>query len=205
MNKETFTTFEISQFCNVFITTVANWIDEGKLPAYRTPGGHRRVNRRDLLEFLSKYGMPVPEALLETAEKKILVVDDNAEMVELLRQALLKQNPRHIVRTAGDGFEAGKQVAVFQPHVVILDIVLPGLDGLQVCQNIRKDPATRGMHVIVITGHDEKDTRAAFDRLGVDAYMQKPVNIQKLLARVQELLDPNGAAARPAAGPKRAP
>lgn len=186
--KETFTTFEISQFCNVFITTVANWIDEGKLPAYRTPGGHRRVVRRDLLEFLGKYGMPIPETLLESGEKKILVVDDNPDMVEIVKSALFRDNPQYIIRTADNGFEAGKQVAVFRPHVAILDVVLPGLDGLQVCQNLRKDPLTSSIHVIVITGHDEKSTREEFKKLGVDDYMEKPLNMEKLTARVKEIL-----------------
>lgn len=191
--KDTFTTFEISQFCNVFITTVANWIDEGKLPAYRTPGGHRRVMRKDLLDFLAKYEMPVPEALLESNEKKILVVDDNPETVEMIKQALQKQNPAYILRTADNGFEAGKQVAVFRPHIVILDVVLPGLDGLQVCQNIRKDPLTSGIHVIIITGHDEKSTREEFHHLGIDAYMEKPLDLVKLTGRVIEIFQKDAA------------
>ncbi len=188
MGKEIFTTFEISQFCNVFITTVANWIDEGKLPAYRTPGGHRRVVRRDLLNFLEKYGIPIPEALLANDEKKILVVDDNPDMVDIIVQALQRSNPHYIIRTANNGFEAGKQVVTFRPHVAILDVVLPGLDGLQLVQNLRKDPLTKPMHVIVITGHDERSTRKEFQNLDVDAYMEKPLSLDLLVKRVSEVL-----------------
>src|SRR5262245_35885100 len=91
MPKETFTTFEISRFCNVFVTTVANWIDEGKLPAYRTPGGHRRVMRRDLLEFMAKYNIPIPDDLSGDHETKVLVVDDDPDMIQIVTDALLRQ------------------------------------------------------------------------------------------------------------------
>ncbi|HRY30121.1 MAG TPA: response regulator [Elusimicrobiota bacterium] len=187
--KETFTTYEISQFCNVFVTTVANWIDEGKLSAYRTPGGHRRVLRQDLLAFLEKYKMPIPEILLEVREKKLLIVDDNPQTLDMLQQALLKQNPGYLIRMVGNGFDAGKEVAVFRPHLIILDIVLPGLDGLQVFQNLKKDPLTRNIHVIAITGHDEPSIREEFVKLGVDDYMEKPLNLERLTQRVKEILE----------------
>src|SRR5688572_21704399 len=174
MAKETFTTFEISRYCNVFVTTVANWIDEGKLPAYRTPGGHRRVMRRDLLDFMAKYNIPVPDDLSDSREMKVLVVDDDADMVQIVTDALLRQDPAYVIRTADNGFEAGKQVATFRPHVVILDVVLPGLDGLQVCRNLRQDPLTRDIRVIVISGRDVEATSREFSGLGVEAFLQKP-------------------------------
>jgi len=186
--KETFTTYEISQICNVFVSTVANWVDEGKLPAYRTPGGHRRVLKKDLSDFLLKYHMPIPNLLLEQEEKKILIVDDDSRVVKLTRNALLKRDPSYVISTASDGFEAGKQVISFKPHVVILDIVLPGLDGFEVCQNMKRDPTTAGISVIVITGHDEPSMRQQFKNLGIDDYLVKPMNLDQLADKVQELL-----------------
>jgi excisionase family DNA binding protein len=184
--KETFTTFEISQFCNVFMTTVANWIDNGKLAAYRTPGGHRRVKRRDLLDFLTKYGMPVPEELLEKTERKVLIVDDNLEMLEMLER-LFARNPNLVVRSAHDGFEAGKQVVVFRPDVLIIDVVLPGLDGLQVCRDMKSDPITRDIRIVVTTGHSDPLTRQEFEKLGVDLYLEKPLDLEPLLRQVEAL------------------
>lgn len=195
MIKETYTTFEISQFCNVFITTVSNWVDEGKLPAYRTPGGHRRVKRQDLLIFLEKYGMPVPHELLESQEKKILIVDDNPETVEMLKSLLKTQNANYIIRTADNGFEAGKQVVSFHPDLLILDVVLPGWNGIQVCQNLRRDPATRDIRVIVMTGHDGMDSHEEFMRLKVDAFMEKPFEIPDFSEKVKDILDSSQGAA----------
>ncbi len=193
MIKETYTTFEISQFCNVFITTVSNWVDEGKLPAYRTPGGHRRVKRPDLLAFLEKYGMPVPEELLGSHEKKILIVDDNPETVEMLKSLLKTQNANYIIRTADNGFEAGKQVVSFHPDLLILDVVLPGWNGVQVCQNLRRDPATRDIRVVVMTGHDGVDSHKEFMRLKVDAFMQKPLRMSEFSEKVKEILNSSPA------------
>lgn len=193
--KEMFTTFEISQFCDVFMTTVANWIDNGKLPAHRTPGGHRRVKRQDLLAFLTRYGMPVPEELLEKMERKVLIVDDDLHTVELLQKAFA-QSPNLVLRTARDGFEAGKQVVVFRPHVLIIDVVLPVLDGLQVCQNMKRDPVTRDIRIIVCTGHSDEATRRDFEKLGVDLYLEKPLDLRSLLSQVEDLAA-QAAAAQP--------
>jgi len=192
MAKETYTTFEISQFCDVFITTVSKWIDEGRLPAYRTPGGHRRVQRQELIDFLVKYRMPIAESLLVNAEQKVLVVDDNAEMVNLIRKTILSRNPKYVIETAEDGFDAGQKVMAFRPQVIILDLVLPGLDGLQVCRKLRNDPITRSIHVIVITGHAVDETHDRLKKLGVDAYLEKPFSMDALMSHIQKCFESNG-------------
>jgi len=82
-DTKTYTTFYISKICDVYPTTVANWIDEGKLKAFTTPGGHRRVSADDLKEFLKKYNMPVPEKLFSNGKKKVLAVDDDKAVLKV--------------------------------------------------------------------------------------------------------------------------
>ena len=84
--KQTYTTFEIGEFCAVYPTTVINWIREKKLPAFVTPGGHRRVRREDLISFLNKYSFPMPQEL-SGARRRILIVDDDAAFCRMIEKA----------------------------------------------------------------------------------------------------------------------
>ena len=103
MKKKTFTTFDIAGMLDVYPTTVADWIDNGKLKAFTTPGGHRRVNSEDLLEFLKKYNMPIPAEMVSsenTEKKKILIVDDDPKFVKSIEKVLKKKNKKYEVSTA---------------------------------------------------------------------------------------------------------
>ena len=143
MAKEPLTTGEVAEYCHVTYRAVLKWIAEGKLKAYRTPGQHSRVSVNDFLDFLEKYHMPVPNGLQRTAEKpRILVVDDDRKIVQLVKKAL-EADERYEISTAYDGFTAGQKFCRFHPEVVVLDIMMPGLNGYDVCTTIRSDPANK--------------------------------------------------------------
>lgn len=185
---KTYTTFEISQYLNVFMSTVAKWIDDGKLNAFRTPGGHRRVTRADLLQFLKTYNMPVPQELIEKEKPRILIVEDNAELSKMLSEAMKLLKYPVDIEMAKDGFEAGKHVIGFKPHLVILDVILPGQDGLQVCQDIRNDPEIAETPVIIITGCCDGAVKTASEKLKIDGFFLKPLKLKKLIKAVDESL-----------------
>src|SRR5262249_17749261 len=103
-NKTIYTTHDVSRILNVDPRSVINWIDQDLLPAFRTPGGHRRIRREDLLSFLHKQQIPIPPVLLE-AKFKILIVDDDESIVELVRTSLLRQGI-YEVASANDGISA---------------------------------------------------------------------------------------------------
>jgi len=163
-------------------------VNTGKLPAYRTPGGHRRITRKNLVEFLKKYKMPVPPCLTNDTGKRILIVDDDKEMVRMLSRALKHANSTYETAFAYDGFEVGRQLLVFQPDVVILDIMLPGLNGFRVCQSIRSDETTGNVKILAITGYDSPEVRQKILESGADCYMPKPLEIKKLTEKVATLL-----------------
>lgn len=186
LKKKIFTTYEVSQLCDVDLSTVINWINQEKLAAYKTPGRHRRVRREDLVDFLKKYNMPIPKALEE--KQKILLVDDDPVIIDLIMRTLKKEKDRIEIRVSRDGFEAGKQVGLFHPDLVILDLKLPGLDGSQICRNIKGDPATKKIKILAISGSDTTNNRKKILAYGADSFLAKPFDVNDLIVQIDKIL-----------------
>lgn len=147
MGKRTaVTTGEVAAHCQVTSDTVINWIKTGKLSAYTTPGEHRRIPLEEFRTFLQAYHMP-PFAETAPARKKVLIVDDEPDITRILTR-FLNKTARYELAAAKDGFEAGIQLKTFCPDVVILDLVMPQLDGFQVCKMLKSDPETAHIKVL---------------------------------------------------------
>ena len=107
--KTVFTTFETAKLCHVSPLSIINWVNAGRLPAFRTPGGHRRIRRDDLIRFMRENGIPLPDDLREgSGRPKVLVVDDEASIREVLSEHLTTRGTPFEALTASDGFEAGR-------------------------------------------------------------------------------------------------
>ena len=133
MIKNFYTTHEVSRFCNVYPTTVINWIKEGLLPAYTTPGGHRRIKRDDLLNLMKKSNMPVPKELIRGGKNRVLVIDDDAKILRMIKTILSQEELE--VSTADSGFQAGLLISNWLPDIILLDILMPDIDGFEVCHS----------------------------------------------------------------------
>lgn len=110
---------------------------------------------------------------------KILVVDDEPNILQFLELGL--QNEGFEVQSAADGIKAINQLKQFQPQVVILDVMMPGMDGFEVCRMLKK---SENVAVIMLTARDEVDDRVKGLNLGADDYMVKPFSFEELLARI---------------------
>ena len=131
--KEIFTVLKASKYCKVSTSTLINWIDSGHIKAYKTIGGHRRIKKADLENFMKNQGIPIPEEELAEERKRILIVDDDPIIVETLVQALEEDEHDYEVISAADGFEAGIQVSHFKPHLLCLTRIFinqPGEDNI---------------------------------------------------------------------------
>jgi excisionase family DNA binding protein len=182
---EVLTTFQAAAYCNVSPFTVRNWVESGILPAYRTPGGHRRILKADLDEFLEKYRMPKGK-LAGRERKKVLVVDDQREVAEFVRRVVREVDQAAEVAIASDGFEAGYLLKSFVPSVVLLDLRMPGLDGFEVCKKIKANAATADAVVIGITGYYSPEYDRRFSRCGGWRLLAKPLDVVHLKRAITE-------------------
>jgi len=189
-SKSVYTTFETAKLCHVSPLSIINWVNAGRLPAFRTPGGHRRIKREDLIRFMRDNGIPLPEELVEGSGKsKVLVVDDEAAIREVLSEHLTTRTKSYEVVTAADGFEAGRLVATFRPDVVLLDLRMPGLDGFQVCRTIKADPDTSSTVVIAMTGFYSPETEARILECGAIRCFAKPVEPSTLATFIDSVFE----------------
>jgi len=182
------TTGEIADLCHVHLRTVLQWIHDGKLKAYRTPGNHSRVSVDDFIVFLKHYNMPVPEHLASrSSNRKILIVDDDANMVNSIKR-LLKKEQLFEIDVAYDGFEAGIKLLLFKPDLVILDMKMPGMNGYEVAQKIKRSPNCEHTRIISVSAYFEEGDKEKLSAIGVDYCLDKPFNSLELLDRAKELL-----------------
>jgi excisionase family DNA binding protein len=182
-DKSIYTTHEVSRLLHVNPRSVINWIEQSLLPSYRTPGGHRRIRRDDLLAFLRKHQIPTPEALVE-GKFNVLIVDDELEIVDLMKTFLLRQGG-YDVATASDGITALLEVGRTKPDLLILDIMIPGVDGIEVCRRIKNNSNNRTI-IIAVSGSAEHENDII--RAGADAFMVKPLDLERLQGEARRLL-----------------
>jgi two-component system, OmpR family, response regulator len=185
--KTVFTTGEAAKICKVSQQTIIRCFDNGSLKGFRVPGSKfRRIPREQLFAFMRDNGIPTDA--LESGKRKVLIVDDDEELVELLSDVFDKEG-RFDVRTANNGFDAGMLVREFRPDLVVLDVMLPDINGKEVCQRIRSDDTLEAVKIICISGMVEQDKIAELKEAGANDFMHKPFNVDRLLDRACDLLE----------------
>ncbi len=185
---EILTVSQASKYCKVSSKTIINWIDAGHLKAYKTVGGHRRIKKEDLDQFLKEKGMPLPEESKVEERKRILVVDDDKIIVETIVQALEEDEYGYEMISASDGFEAGLQVSHFKPDLLILDIMMPDINGYEVCQKVKSAPETKDTKIIVLSAYLDDEAFKQMKEYGADACFSKPLPLEQLKFEVAKLL-----------------
>src|SRR6188768_1373417 len=185
--KTVFTTGEAAKICKVSQQTIIRCFDNGSLKGFRVPGSRfRRIPRDQLFSFMKDNGIPTDA--LESGKRKVLIVDDDQELVELLVD-LFERDGRFEIRTANNGFDAGMLVKEFRPDLVVLDVMLPDINGKEVCQRVRSDNTLEMVKIICISGMVEADKVADLRAAGANDFLQKPFTVDKLVERACELLE----------------
>jgi len=185
--KTVFTTGEAARICKVSQQTIIRCFDNGTLKGFRVPGSRfRRIPRDQLFQFMKDNGIPTDA--LESGKRKVLIVDDDEDLVELLVDVFAKDG-RFEIRTANNGFDAGMFVKEFRPDLVVLDVMLPDINGKEVCQRVRQDDTLEAVKIICISGMVEADKVADLKAAGANDFIQKPFTVDKLLDRSCDLLD----------------
>ena len=192
--KTVFTTGEAAKICKVSQQTIIRCFDSGQLKGFRVPGSRfRRIPRDQLFSFMKENGIPTDA--LESGKRKVLIVDDDEELVELLVD-VFERDGRFDIRSANNGFDAGMQVKEFRPDLVVLDVMLPDINGKEVCQRVRSDSNLDDVRIICISGMVEEDKVADLKASGANDFLQKPFAVEKLIERACELLDVEVVAVR---------
>ncbi|MFN0117278.1 MAG: response regulator [Elusimicrobiota bacterium] len=189
---------EMAEKADVLVSTIRYYTDIGLLKAaMTTEGGHRLYEETPTMDRLMKIkkmvlkGMTLPEIQSqieqEISTKKILVVDDESDVVEFIKDLLTYTIPNQF-QSASDGFTAGRLIQTFQPDLVILDLLLPGVDGFEVCKAIRQDPEMKSTKVLAVTGYDSAEIKEKILNSGADDFLAKPLEYQQTLEKIARLL-----------------
>ena len=186
--EEILTVFQASKYCKVSPKTIINWIESGHIKAFKTVGGHRRIKKTDLEDFMKKQGIPIPEEELKEERKRILIVDDDPIIVETIVQAFEEDEYNYEVISAADGFEAGLQVNYFKPHLMILDIMMPDIKGYEVCKKIKSDKTTKDIKIVVLSAYLDEEKFKKMKEFGADLCFTKPLPLPQLKKEVARLL-----------------
>ena len=185
--KQVFTTGEAAEICKVSQQTIIRCFDSGRVHGFRVPGSKfRRIPRAELLRFMK--ANDIPTDVLESTRKRILVVDDDEQIVELFLD-VLGRDERFDVKSAGTGYDAGMLTEQFKPHLILLDYMLPDINGNIVCDRVRANPDLAGTKIIIVSGVVKREEIDELLKGGADDFVKKPFNINELVDRMAELLD----------------
>ena len=184
--KQSFSTSEVARYCHVTADTIRKWAEAKRIHVFKTPGGHRRIRRDDLVRFLRENNIPIHEDL-DDSGVKVLVVDDEKAVISVVRRFLERAQTSFQIEVAMDGYDAGHKVAAFSPNVIFLDLRLPGIDGFEVCRRIKADPEAANCSIIAMTGHYEGDVAQRIVDLGAAMLIQKPFNPDDLRRALAEV------------------
>jgi excisionase family DNA binding protein len=184
--KELFTTGDVAEICKVSQQTIIRCFDAGKLEGFRVPGSRfRRIPREKLIKFMKENDVPLES--LDSGRKKVLIVDDDAEIVELIVD-VLDRDGRFESKTASSGYEAGISTQQFRPDLILLDYMLPDINGNVVCQTIRKNPEFESIKIIIVSGVVKRDEIDQLLKSGAEDFIKKPFNITGLIDKITTVL-----------------
>lgn len=178
-NKEWLTPNEVAELLLVAPVTVRQWAQKGKLEARTTAGGHRRFSMDAVRRFAIQEGMAA--RLKEKGKRSILVVDDDDHLNRFLVELFRSRDGGALVESARDGFEAGSKVHQVMPDVVLLDIMMPGMDGFQVCERLKADVDTMHIQVVAMSGFHSAENEQRVMDAGADRFLKKPFSNKEVL------------------------
>ena len=184
--KELFTTGEAADVCKVSQQTIIRCFDSGRLDGFRVPGSKfRRIPRQSLVKFMKDNRIPLDN--LDSGRKKVLIVDDDVEIVELMVD-VLSRDGRFETKTASSGYEAGIATQQFRPDLILLDYMLPDVNGNVVCQTIRRNPEFENIKIIIVSGVIKQDEVEQLLKSGAEDFIKKPFDIVELTDRIVNVL-----------------
>jgi len=184
--KDLFTTGEAAEICRVSQQTIIRCFDSGRVEGFRVPGSKfRRIPRLNLIKFMKENHIPLDQ--IESGKKKVLIVDDDPEIIELIAE-VLSRDGRFEIKTASSGYEAGLFTQQFRPDIILLDYMLPDVNGNVVCQTIRKNSSFENTKIIIVSGVVKQDEIEQLLKSGAEGFIRKPFSIDELIDKITDVL-----------------
>jgi excisionase family DNA binding protein len=175
-----FTSHEVGTLLQMDPSSVVKWVNDGLLPAYRTPGGHRRIRQSDLLAFLRSHGMYVPPEL-NAGVVRVLVVDDDSALLSALQRSVKSHKDQLEVTTATSGIDALVKVGTMRPDALVIDVHMPDVNGFDVLEQLKSNPDTKSIEVVMMSGKTTAELEKKARSLGAIALLAKPVTATNLV------------------------
>ncbi len=175
------TSTQVGVLLQVNPSSVKKWVNDGHIVAFRTPGGHRRIRASDLVSFLDQHRIPIPPPLASAARRRMVIVDDDPAQLRGMGRALRRWADKVDVTYADNGVDALIAVGSTRPHALVIDVYMPGLDGIEVCRRLRANAATRDLTIIVTSGRVTPELEHAAHSVGVRRVLRKPVDVTAIV------------------------
>jgi len=184
--KKLYTTHEVAKLLGVTPITVIRWIENGKFKCYTTVGGHRRIEHQELVRFAQAYNLPWQgdEELKNRKEYVVLIVDDEPDMLELLKDMLSSLHDLKVIEVT-NGFTAGAKLVEERPDLILLDFLMPELDGFEFCRFVRQDPRFKDVPIVAVTGLKSQPDFEKIREAGVNDILVKPVSEDILVEKIE--------------------
>lgn len=182
--EKAYTTFEAAKICHVTHHSIKNWIKQGLIRASRTPGGHYRILEHDLDAFREEYDMFPREK--GVSKKRVMIVDDDPDALALMEKILTDEGV-DIVKVS-NATEVGLKAAQLSPDLILLDFLMPEINGFDVCKAIRDNELTRTIPIMAVTCLSKEEDIERIFQCGADEYLAKPFKVDQLQEKVRELI-----------------
>lgn len=199
MSRKLLKISDAAKLVGVLPSTIRYYTDIGLLKSSdETKGGHRLYDPAGVasvvnkIKFLSSRGLTMDEIKKELAaskkSKKILVIDDEPEVGNLVKDVAAEKFPEAEVKIVYDGFSAGRSLSEYLPDLIVLDLMLPGINGFEVCKHIRSSKFLNGVKILAVTGYDTTENKERIMESGADDYLAKPLEVASLTGKIKKML-----------------
>ena len=185
--KKVFTTGEAAKVCKVSQQTIIRCFDSGRLNGFRVPGSRfRRIPRDELIRFMRENDIPLET--IGSDRKRVLIVDDEPEIISLITD-LLETDGRFEVSKASTGYDAGIETERFKPHLIVLDYMLPDINGNIVCQRVRSSEQMSDTRILCVSGVVESSEVEMLKAAGANDFLKKPFDLREMISKIESLLE----------------
>jgi two-component system OmpR family response regulator len=179
---------QVADICRISKKTVLNWIYDGGLKAFTTYGGHYRVWPANLKKFLDTTGMDIPFDFIDERTTNLLIIDDDADYARMLKSAIKAELPNVEVTSTDDGYEGLVMIGDIKPQVVVLDIRMPKVDGMQVLELLKNRKVEHEMKVLVVSAYLDEKTRKQLKTTVADYALDKLTDVDVLVKTIVALV-----------------